>query len=45
MLNDALLPVIGASQDVRKDKFIRYIHRGAIHHVRACLEAGVGAIR
>jgi len=39
--NDALLPVIGASQDVRKDKFIRYINLGALHHVRACLEAGV----
>lgn len=38
---DALLPTIGLSQDVRSDKFKRYIDIGAIHHCRTCIEEGV----
>lgn len=37
----ALLPKIGSSQDVRKDKFNRYVSLGAIHHCRACLRSGI----
>ncbi len=39
--HSALLPNIGSSQDVRSDKFARYIDRGAIHYCRACLQAGI----
>ena len=39
--HSALAPKIGSSQDVRKDKFNRYVDLGAIHHCRACLRAGV----
>ena len=38
---EALLPIIGSSQDVRSDKFKRYVDMGAIHHCRACLEEGI----
>ncbi len=38
---DALMQTIGLSQDVRSDKFKRYVDIGATHHCRACLEAGV----
>lgn len=37
----ALVPSIGSSQDVRRDKFVRYVNCGAIHHCRACLQAGI----
>ena len=39
--HNALAPTIGSSQDVRSDKFKRYIDLGAIHHCRTCLELGV----
>jgi len=39
--HSALAPKIGSSQDVRKDKFNRYVDLGAIHHCRACLRVGV----
>jgi hypothetical protein len=38
---EALSPTVGSSQDVRGDKFMRYVDLGATLHVRACLEAGV----
>lgn len=37
----ALIPTIGSSQDVRRDKFFRYVNLGAIHHCHACLQAGI----
>jgi len=39
--HNALLPKIGSSQDVRKDKFNRYVGLGALHHCRACLRTGI----
>lgn len=30
--NSALIPCIGRSQDVRRDKFFRYVECGALHH-------------
>jgi hypothetical protein len=39
--SDALKPIIGSSQDVRSDKFKRYVDLGTIHHCRACLELGI----
>lgn len=39
--SNALKSMIGSSQDVRSDKFNRYVDCGAIHHCRACLEGGV----
>jgi len=37
----ALLPTTGGSQDVRSDKFVRYVNTGAVHHSHACLRAGI----
>ncbi len=39
--HNALVPTIGGSQDVRRDKFVRYVECGAIHHCRACLKEGI----
>lgn len=38
---DALLPSLGMSRDVRRDKFFSYIDRNAIQYIRGCLVAGV----
>jgi hypothetical protein len=38
---EALLPSLGLSCNVRKDKFFSYIDRNAIKYVRGCLVAGV----
>ena len=37
----ALRSSIGNSQDVRRDKFARYIDIGAFHHCSACLQSGI----
>jgi hypothetical protein len=37
----ALEASCGQSKNVRRDKFMRYVSTGAIHHCRACLRAGV----
>lgn len=39
--NAALEGSCGKSKDVRKDKFMKYVNAGAVHHCRACLRAGV----
>lgn len=33
--------VVGRTQTTRQEKLFRYIHIGAIHHIRACLQLGV----
>jgi hypothetical protein len=37
----SVLPSIGSTQDVRKDKFFSSIERNAIHYMRGCLIGGV----
>lgn len=37
----AILPCLGSTQTVRQDKFRSFVERNALHHVRACLYAGV----
>jgi len=37
----AVLPSLGNSQDVRRDKFFIYVEKGAYHYVRGCLDAGM----
>ncbi|KAL3944638.1 MAG: hypothetical protein SGBAC_001298 [Bacillariaceae sp.] len=38
---DAILPSLGSSQDVRRDKFFTYVDRNAIQYIKACIDAGV----
>lgn len=37
----AIVPSLGLTRDVRKDKFFGYIDRNAIQYIRGCLAAGV----
>eukprot|EP00980_Cylindrotheca_fusiformis_P013879 scaffold3598_cov115-Cylindrotheca_fusiformis.AAC.15 len=37
----AIVPSLGMTREVRKDKFFSYVERNAIHYVRGCLVAGV----
>lgn len=39
--NDALKGTCGHTKDVRRDKFLKCVASGAIHHCRACIRAGV----
>jgi hypothetical protein len=39
--NAAVVPSLGSTQDVRRDKLFPYIEKNAIHYVRGCLMAGV----
>mmetsp|Transcript_24384 Transcript_24384/g.59706 ORF Transcript_24384/g.59706 Transcript_24384/m.59706 type:complete len:670 (-) Transcript_24384:2688-4697(-) len=38
---NAILPSLGSSQDVRRDKFFTYVDRNAIQYIKACIDSGV----
>ncbi len=37
----AVMPSLGSTQTVRRDKFSSFVERNAVHYVRGCLYAGV----
>ena len=39
--SQAVLPSLGLTRDVRRDKFFAHIEKGSYHHVKGCLEQGI----
>jgi hypothetical protein len=39
--SQAVLPSLGLTRDVRRDKFLVHVEKGAYHYVKGCLDAGI----
>jgi hypothetical protein len=39
--SQAVLPSLGSTRDVRRDKFLVHVEKGAYHYVKGCLETGI----